>query len=101
MSLMTTLLCAQCGHATPIHVRVCAHCAAPLANVCAACGFENPTGFKFCGNCGAHLLASALPHSSSGEALRRWQTHIPNDLVEKILRVGQQLEGERRNVTIV
>ncbi len=95
------IVCGQCGHNNPTHLRVCARCAAPLANLCPACGFENPAGFKFCGNCGVNLLASALPQSMASDALRRMQSHVPSDLVEKILRVSKQLEGERRNVTIL
>jgi class 3 adenylate cyclase/tetratricopeptide (TPR) repeat protein len=80
---------------------VCAQCAAPLTNLCPSCGFENPPGFKFCGSCGASLVASTLPQDQRAATLKRLQAHIPSDLVDKILRVGQQFEGERRSVTIL
>lgn len=94
-----TVVCAQCGHKNPSHVRVCANCAALLANLCPACGFENPAGFKFCGNCGANLLI-ATPHSRA-DSLSPFPNAIPSNLVEKIVSAGKQLEGERRNVTIL
>jgi class 3 adenylate cyclase/tetratricopeptide (TPR) repeat protein len=84
-----------------VGVSVCIQCAAPLANLCPHCGFENPSGFKFCGNCGANLLAATLTRTSDEETLKRLQSYIPPTLVEKILRAGKEMEGERRNVTIL
>jgi len=93
--------CGRCGHQNLANSRVCARCAAPLTNLSPSCGFENPPGFNFCGSCGASLIATTLPQDQRTDALKRLQAHIPGDLVDKILRVGQQMEGERRNVTIL
>ncbi len=95
------IVCSKCGYDNPSAVPVCVACAAPLANLCPHCGFENPKGFKFCGNCGANLLTAALLSGSDEETVRRLQGYIPNHLVEKILRVGKQIEGERRTVTVL
>jgi adenylate cyclase len=95
------IICSRCGFDNPSGVPVCAKCASPLANACPYCNFENPKGFKFCGNCGANLLTAALLHGSDAETLRRLQGYIPNQLVEKILSVGKQIEGERRTVTVL
>src|SRR5690349_14249017 len=95
------ITCRQCGHQNSSNMRVCAQCAGPLTNLCPSCGFENPPGFKFCGSCGASLVATTLPQDQRAATLKRLQAHIPSDLVDKILRVGQQFEGERRNVTIL
>lgn len=95
------IVCAKCGHDNPSGVPVCTNCAAPLANLCPNCNFENPQGFKFCGNCGANLLTAALLHASDEETLRRLRGYIPTHLVDKILRAGKQLEGERRTVTVL
>lgn len=95
------IVCSKCGNQNPPGLPVCAKCAAPLANLCPNCNFENPKGFKFCGNCGANLLTTALLHGSDAETLRRLQGYIPVQLVDKILRVGKQIEGERRTVTVL
>ena len=95
------MVCSKCGYDNPLGVPVCLQCAAPLANLCPNCNFENPKGFKFCGNCGANLLTTALLHGSDEDTLRRLQGYIPTPLVEKILHVGKQIEGERRTVTVL
>ena len=93
-------LCPKCGSHNPSGVDVCTQCAAPLARICANCGFANPINFKFCGNCGANLLGSAAARPA-GEEERQRPSAIPTALAEKITRVGKQIEGERRNVTVL
>lgn len=96
-----TTRCSKCGHENPASVGICVNCAAPLVNLCPNCSFENPPGHKFCGNCGANLLTATLARGTDGQVLQRMQTHLPDDLIDKVLRAGKQIEGERRNVTIL
>lgn len=93
--------CVKCGFDNPIGVNVCGQCAAALARACGNCGFENPVTFKFCGNCGANVLGAPLPRNSDQDKLARLQSAMPATLAEKITRVGKQIEGERRAVTVL
>ncbi|MCL4487864.1 MAG: tetratricopeptide repeat protein [Chloroflexi bacterium] len=93
--------CPKCGYSNPDGVDVCAHCAAPLERTCHSCGFENPPNFKFCGNCGASLQTPAPVRATSEETRQRLQSSIPAELAEKISRVGKQIEGQRRTVTVL
>ncbi len=95
------LVCSKCGFDNPAGVAICTQCASPLANLCPRCSFENPPGFKFCGNCGANLTTATLARGSDEETLRRLQSYIPSPLVEKVLRAGKQIEGERRTVAVL
>ena len=92
--------CPKCGYANPLGVNVCAQCAAPLAQICSTCGFENPANFKFCGNCGAKL-GPAPARVSAPDSRAHIAAPIPDALAQKISSVGKQIEGERRNVTVL
>jgi class 3 adenylate cyclase/predicted ATPase len=92
--------CPKCGHDNPPSVNVCGQCATPLAPVCPHCGFENPANFRFCGNCGTKL--DAVPaRVSLPEPRIHTAAPIPDALAQKISNVGKQIEGERRNVTVL
>ncbi|MEW5719956.1 MAG: adenylate/guanylate cyclase domain-containing protein, partial [Chloroflexota bacterium] len=92
--------CPKCGYANPPTVNVCGQCAAPLVPVCPQCGFENPANFKFCGNCGAKLDA-APARGAPADSRAHTAAPIPDALAQKISSVGKQIEGERRNVTVL
>ncbi len=92
--------CPKCGHDNPPGVNVCGQCATPLAPICPHCGFENPANFKFCGNCGGKLDA-APARVSPPEPRTHTAAPIPAALAQKISSVGKQIEGERRNVTVL
>ncbi len=68
--------------------------------VCTQCGFENPLNFKFCGNCGTSLAPMPITFVVP-ETRQRAANPIPQALAEKISRVGKQIEGERRTVTVL
>jgi predicted ATPase/class 3 adenylate cyclase len=92
--------CPQCGSENPVGTRVCMQCASSLVRTCPNCGFDNPTNFRFCGNCGNHLLGTpATPFDET--QMERVYSAIPPGLAEKISRAGKQLEGERRQVTVL
>ncbi len=90
-----TCPCPQCGRANPIGVMTCSSCQASLARLCPQCEFQNPGNFRFCGNCGANLISPTQPGNTPRASV------MPDALAEKIARVGKQVEGERRNVTVL
>ena len=92
--------CPKCNFENPVGVRVCNQCAAPLLRVCESCGFESPANFKFCGNCGVSFVATPITRGSDEEKLQRLSS-MPAALAEKITRIGKQIEGERRTVTVL
>ncbi len=70
----------------------------PFALPCASCGFANEPGEKFCGGCGAPLTAA--PHTPQPRASSP-QAYTPAHLAEKILAARSDLEGERKQVTVL
>ncbi len=93
--------CPKCGYVNPGGLEVCRQCASPLARVCPSCGFESPANFKYCGNCGTALVGQGRSIVANEDVRSRVPTPIPAELAEKISRVGKQIEGERRTVTIL
>ena len=91
--------CPQCGYTNPNNATRCAQCNSPLTQTCAQCRFENPGSFKFCGNCGAKLQAA--PARVTLETRGHSVAPVPDALAQKISTLGKQLEGERRNVTVL
>jgi class 3 adenylate cyclase/tetratricopeptide (TPR) repeat protein len=79
--------CPNCGHANATEAHFCGSCAAPLSGSapCPACAAQNPVGQRFCNDCG-HALSAAEP---------------PEHLAEKIRAVGDALDGERKQVTVL
>jgi len=87
--------CAKCGADNPADKRFCGDCGAALANRCVQCGADNPIEKKFCGDCGT-ALAGGRP--SPAPAVR---AHTPKHLADKILTSRADLEGERKQVTVL
>ncbi|MBM3129518.1 MAG: tetratricopeptide repeat protein [Chloroflexi bacterium] len=92
--------CPKCGHTNSVDASVCARCATALAHVCANCGFASPSHFKFCGNCGVKLDAAPARLPAPDRRVRA-AAPMPDALAQKISSVGKQIEGERRNITIL
>jgi class 3 adenylate cyclase/tetratricopeptide (TPR) repeat protein len=87
------LSCPTCGYTNPETAKFCNQCGTQLPATCLNCRHENPPDSKFCNNCG-HQLAAA-PRASSG---------LPAIRPTPSLAQGsgaQDLEGERRNVTVL
>ncbi|HYB90351.1 MAG TPA: alpha/beta fold hydrolase, partial [Candidatus Binataceae bacterium] len=82
--------------------KFCASCGAPLGANCPNCGFENAPGEKFCGGCGKALGGEPAPPSKPEPTAREVQSQLmPKDLAAKILKTRGQIEGERRQVTVL
>src|SRR4030042_2466260 len=62
---------------------------------CPGCGAENPPKNKFCGECGAKLIAA------SQDRIDLVRKDIPESLVKKILLTKDNIEKERKDVTVI
>ncbi len=100
--------CPQCQHENREGRRFCAECGSPLDVACSVCAFVNEPGEKFCGGCGVALAGQqasprvshpVLPSAADPE--REPLTYTPRHLAEKILTSRNDLEGERKHVTIM
>src|SRR5882724_6104665 len=90
--------CAHCQTENRPGRRFCAEYGVPLALPCASCGFANEPGEKFCGGCGTPLTAAPRTPEPRTSSL---QTYTPAHLAEKILAARSDLEGERKQVTVL
>ncbi|HEY3240501.1 MAG TPA: adenylate/guanylate cyclase domain-containing protein, partial [Acidimicrobiia bacterium] len=88
--------CAACGHENREDCRFCTQCGAPLSRTCPACGSGFEPGERFCGECGRPLTEPA-----PAAAPAREEPPTPEHLAEKILDARPQLEGERKQVTVL
>jgi len=104
------VLCSSCGHENRKEARFCGGCGGALASVvvCPDCGAESPTGQRFCDACG-HALAgggspppTGQPRAGSEPAAQRDpRTEPPEHLAEKIRDARADLDGERKQVTVL
>jgi len=97
--------CASCGAANPSSNKFCGECGTALVQVCAGCGSSNPPSNRFCGECGARLGSQAqeqpaaqLPATVAAPAP---ETYTPRHLADRILASRAELEGERKQVTVL
>ncbi len=94
--------CPRCQADNRAERKFCAACGAPLAANCPTCGFENAPGEKFCGGCGKPLGGEPASAPKAEPAAREVQSRLmPKDLAAKILNTRGQIEGERRQVTVL
>ncbi len=56
--------CPRCGADSPLGMRFCGQCGAPLEAGCPACGATNPPDHKFCGHCGSPLDGALIEPGS-------------------------------------
>jgi len=89
--------CARCGFANPEGMGFCGECGSALVvHSCPRCGFHSPRDFTFCGKCGIRLEPTR--ESESGPLPR---AYTPRHLAEKVLRLRDALQGERKQVTVL
>jgi predicted amidophosphoribosyltransferase len=104
------VLCGGCGAENRDGARFCGRCGAQLeiVSVCPGCGRENPPGQAFCDECGRHLHgpesaeqgAEPARHVSRPSGADR-TIEVPEHLAEKIRDAGTELDGERKQVTVL
>ena len=105
------MLCANCGHENREEARFCGECGGALAStsVCPGCGAQNPSGQTFCDACGhalSHPGSSAAaqegtPAGSGPASQRDPRARTPEHLAEKIRDARADLDGERKQVTVL
>jgi class 3 adenylate cyclase/tetratricopeptide (TPR) repeat protein len=96
--------CLRCRAENREGRRFCAACGAELAHPCPACGFSNETDAWFCGGCGARLVtavAPSAPVAGSRTEPTAVRPQTPRYLAERIRSIGNALEGERKQVTVL
>ena len=86
--------CSNCSHDNPSDARFCQDCGQPLQWVCLNCNTPNAPDARFCKQCGT-------PQGVSVVRLGVLQRSAPHALQEKILATRDQIEGERKPVTIL
>jgi len=105
------MVCRSCGDENPEGAVFCGGCGGSLTVVadCPGCGAENPAGKKFCNACGHELSgvgsaagAEAGTHAAPGSAPRRDpRAYTPEHLAERIRGTRADLDGERKQVTVL
>ena len=97
------MACASCGAENPAGNKFCGECGAALVRACDACGSRNPPTNRFCGECGARLTdesnAAASRPTPSGAPSP--ESYTPRHLADRILASRAELEGERKQVTVL
>jgi class 3 adenylate cyclase/tetratricopeptide (TPR) repeat protein len=88
--------CPQCSAQCPAGTKFCGQCGGRLPGACLACGATNALGQRFCGQCGAPLAAERTSARFASP-----DRYTPRHLAERILRYRSELEGERKQVTIL
>src|SRR6266567_3195888 len=93
------MICPNCQHENSAGAKFCEECASSLTLVCANCGNQFSPTAKFCSQCG-HATGQGAPKffSSRSMALRPL---TPHHLAEKILTSRAEVEGERKQVSVL
>ena len=90
--------CLTCGAAGLALGQQCSVCGSVCESKCRYCGFANQPAARFCGGCGR---PSNQPFAIAHHALSFLQSNVPSVLVERILRSGSAMLGERKHVTVL
>jgi hypothetical protein len=96
--------CPNCQFENPDDNIFCDECANKLELACPKCGKKNPPNSKFCNECAYELTLSSKPSSkifSFDEKIKKIQRYLPKGLTEKILSQKDDIEGERKQVTVM
>jgi class 3 adenylate cyclase/tetratricopeptide (TPR) repeat protein len=90
--------CDRCQAENPATKKFCRKCGAKLARVCNGCGAQVLPDDQFCGDCGQPLL-----RSGQGAPIDYSEPHsyTPRFLADKILTSRNDIEGERKVVTVL
>ncbi len=93
------MICQQCGHKNETDALFCVQCSHPLHHTCPSCGTENSGDARFCKQCGAGLDEESGVTQST--RLKSLQQSAPKGLQQKLKEAEQQIEGQRKPVTIM
>jgi class 3 adenylate cyclase/tetratricopeptide (TPR) repeat protein len=90
--------CPGCQHDAPGGAKFCPECGTALPTACASCRHELPAGAKFCPECGHPTFPEPPAVTPRFESPA---VYTPRHLAERIRRLGESLEGERKQVTVL
>jgi class 3 adenylate cyclase/tetratricopeptide (TPR) repeat protein len=93
------MICPGCQHENSAGAKFCEECALALAPVCADCGNQLSPTAKFCSQCGHPTGRSAPTFLSSRSMALKPPT--PRHLAERILTARAEVEGERKQVSVL
>ena len=92
--------CPKCRHENEESAKFCEECATPLSRACAKCGRPLSPTAKFCPGC-AHPAALSPEAPATTARHSSPESYTPKHLAEKILTSKADLEGERKQVTVL
>jgi class 3 adenylate cyclase/tetratricopeptide (TPR) repeat protein len=88
--------CPKCDHENSAEAKFCQECGTPLARVCGYCGSAASSTAKFCPQCG-----HAVRPIADDPRFVSPRHYTPRHLADKILTSRAELEGERKQVTVL
>ncbi|NIM95022.1 MAG: AAA family ATPase [Anaerolineales bacterium] len=83
----------------PTDAKFCENCGEMLLRICPECSTTNSPDAKYCKNCGTEL--TQFPDMEQKIRLQDLQQAAPSELKEKMHASRQEIEGERKPVTIL
>src|SRR5436190_3197551 len=89
--------CSACSTENPPQAKFCQECAVPLARRCPFCGTALSEAAKFCMECAQPVSAPGVTPGPSPSP----QVNTPKHLADRILASRADLEGERKQVTVL
>ena len=98
------MICPQCGYVNREDAKFCRECGNRLEIICPHCKNVNQPGNRFCDQCGLSLdvASPSTPLNVSFEGkLEKIQRYLPDGLTQKILSQKGEIEGERKQVTVM
>lgn len=93
------MICPRCQHENGAGAKFCEECASALEPVCLDCGAQISLTAKFCSQCGQPTGQGAPKFLSSRSMALRPLT--PRHLAEKIRNSRTEVEGERKQVSVL
>ncbi len=90
--------CPACRHENSGDAKFCEECATPLTRACPECGAQALLTAKFCSECGRLVTPGADSRTSR---FLSPGSYTPKHLAERILTSKNELEGERKRVTVL
>ena len=95
------MICLKCQAENPVQAAFCDQCGARLETACPNCGESNRHGAKFCRRCGQTISEPVTTPAATIPGVPAPDTYVPKYLAEKILASRHELEGERKQVTVL
>jgi len=96
--------CPKCQADNRQGIKFCEECGAEFELECPACKAKISAYIKYCGECGNKLTTSNTTLSkelSVNEKIAKIQRYLPRGLTKKILSEKYNIEGERKQVTVM